>query len=138
MASLKNNLLRKHPEGSHERAQARGRHRVRRCWRLPLAAATSRSVYKQGQYQGKPDSKPWDNDQFKGNQVEWEKTIKTRNQGQNEYSRDSRECQVRGLTMTKLDLMRAPAARAVARNSACASVGVERGKQCARNRHSAS
>ena len=44
-------------------------------------------VYKQGQYQGKPDSKPWDNDQFKGNQVEWEKTIKVRNQGQNEYSR---------------------------------------------------
>jgi hypothetical protein len=45
-------------------------------------------VYKQGQYQGKPDSKPWDNDQFKGSQVEWEKTIKTRNQSQNEYSRD--------------------------------------------------
>jgi hypothetical protein len=44
-------------------------------------------VYKQGQYQGKPDSKPWDNDQFKGNQVEWEKTIKARNQGQDEYSR---------------------------------------------------
>ena len=44
-------------------------------------------VYKQGQYQGKPDSKPWDNDQFKGSQVEWEKTIKARNQGQNEYSR---------------------------------------------------
>jgi len=45
-------------------------------------------VYKQGQYQGKPDSKPWDNDQFKGNQVEWEKTVKARNQGQNEYSRE--------------------------------------------------
>ncbi len=44
-------------------------------------------VYKQGQYQGKPDSKPWDNDQFKGNAVEWEKTVKARNQGQNEYSR---------------------------------------------------
>jgi len=44
-------------------------------------------VYKQGQYQGKPDSKPWDNDTFKGNQVEWEKTIKARNQGQDEYSR---------------------------------------------------
>ncbi len=44
-------------------------------------------VYKQGQYQGKSDSKPWDNDQFKGNQVEWEKAIKVRNQGQNEYSR---------------------------------------------------
>jgi hypothetical protein len=44
-------------------------------------------VYKQGQYQGKPDSKPWDNDRFKGNQVEWEKSIKARNQGQDEYSR---------------------------------------------------
>ncbi len=44
-------------------------------------------VYKQGQYQGKPDSKPWNNDQFKGNQTEWEKVIKVRNQGQNEYSR---------------------------------------------------
>ncbi len=44
-------------------------------------------VYKQGQYQGKPDSEPWNNDQFKGNKVEWEKVIKARNQGQNEYSR---------------------------------------------------
>jgi hypothetical protein len=56
---------------------------------LTLAACGDKPVvYKQGQYQGKPDSKPWDNDQFKGNQVEWEKTIKTRNQGQNEYSRE--------------------------------------------------
>ena len=44
-------------------------------------------VYKQGHYQGKLDSKPWDNDQFKGSQGEWEKTIVARNQGQNEYSR---------------------------------------------------
>lgn len=44
-------------------------------------------VYKQGQYQGKVDSKPWDNDQFKGNQVEWEKAVKTRNQGQDESTR---------------------------------------------------
>ena len=44
-------------------------------------------VYKQGQYQGKPDSKPWENDQFKGNQVEWEKAVKARNQGQDEYTR---------------------------------------------------
>jgi hypothetical protein len=44
-------------------------------------------IYKQGQYQGKPDSKPWDNDQFKGNQVEWEKAVKARNQGQDEYTR---------------------------------------------------
>ena len=45
-------------------------------------------LYKQGQYQGKPDSKPWDNDKFKGNQVEWEKSIKTRNQSPDEYSRE--------------------------------------------------
>jgi hypothetical protein len=45
------------------------------------------TVYKQGQYQGKPDMQPWDNDQFKGNKVEWEKAIKARNQNQNENSR---------------------------------------------------
>ncbi len=44
-------------------------------------------VYKQGEYQGKPDSKPWANPQFKDNQVEWEKAIKARTQGQDEYSR---------------------------------------------------
>ena len=44
-------------------------------------------IYKQGQYQGKPDSQPWDNTQFKGNRVEWEKAIKARNQGQDEYTR---------------------------------------------------
>ncbi len=45
------------------------------------------TVYKQGQYQGKPDGRPWENDLFKGNQVEWEKSVKTRNQSQNEYTR---------------------------------------------------
>ena len=58
---------------------------------LPLIAAGCGekpvTVYKQGQYQGKPDMRPWDNDQFKGNQVEWEKAIKARNQGQDEYAR---------------------------------------------------
>jgi len=44
-------------------------------------------VYKQGQYQGKPDMQPWDNDQFKGDKVAWEKAIKARNLGQNEYVR---------------------------------------------------
>ena len=44
-------------------------------------------IYKQGQYQGKPDNQPWDNAQFKNNQVEWEKAIKARNQGQDENSR---------------------------------------------------
>lgn len=57
---------------------------------LPLIAAgcgEKPTVFKQGQYQGKPDNRPWENDQFKGNQVEWEKAIKARNQNQNENSR---------------------------------------------------
>lgn len=45
------------------------------------------TVYKQGQYQGKPDGRPWENDQFKGDRTAWEKSIKARNGGQNEYAR---------------------------------------------------
>ena len=45
------------------------------------------TVYKAGQYQGKPDKQPWDNDQFKGDKLAWETAIKKRNEGQNEYSR---------------------------------------------------
>lgn len=48
---------------------------------------TAVTVYKQGQYQGKPDKLPWDNDQFKGDRATWEKAIKARNLGQNEYAR---------------------------------------------------
>ena len=54
-------------------------------------------VYKQGKYQGKPDTKPWDNDPAaslyttskwnKGDQASWESTVKTRNLAQNEYIR---------------------------------------------------
>ena len=47
------------------------------------------TVYKQGQYQGKPDKQPWDNDQFKGDRAAWEKAVKARNLGQNEYVRAS-------------------------------------------------
>jgi hypothetical protein len=50
---------------------------------------TSVTVYKQGQYQGKPDKRPWDNDQFKGDKAAWEKAVKSRNLGQNEYVRVS-------------------------------------------------
>jgi hypothetical protein len=42
--------------------------------------------YKQGTYQGKPDSPPYDA-QYKGNRQEWENAINTRNQAQNEYKR---------------------------------------------------
>ncbi len=45
------------------------------------------TVYKQGQYQGKPDTRPWDNAQFKNDRTAWETAIKARNNGQNEYSR---------------------------------------------------
>ncbi len=49
--------------------------------------STQVTVYKQGKYQGKPDKQPWENDQFKGDRAAWEKTIKARNDGQNEYTR---------------------------------------------------
>jgi hypothetical protein len=42
--------------------------------------------YKQGTYQGKPDSRPYDG-QYKGNRQEWENALTTRNQAQNEYKR---------------------------------------------------
>jgi len=45
------------------------------------------TVYKQGKYQGKPDSVPWQGANFSNNQVEWEKAIKARNNNQNEYLR---------------------------------------------------
>jgi hypothetical protein len=45
------------------------------------------TVYKQGKYQGKPDAVPWAGQAFNNNQTEWEKAIKARNNGQNEYLR---------------------------------------------------
>lgn len=45
------------------------------------------TVYKQGQYQGKPDKRPWDNAQFNNDKQSWEKAIKARAEGQNEYAR---------------------------------------------------
>ena len=45
------------------------------------------TVYKQGTYQGKPDNRPWESAPFNNNQTEWEKAIKARNVGQNEYVR---------------------------------------------------
>ena len=54
-------------------------------------------VYKQGKYQGKPDTKPWENapgsslyttskwDQ--GDKTSWESAVRTRNLSQNEYTR---------------------------------------------------
>lgn len=48
---------------------------------------TAVTVYKQGKYQGKPDKQPWDNDQFKGDKLAWDKAIKARNDSQDEYKR---------------------------------------------------
>jgi hypothetical protein len=45
--------------------------------------------YKQGTYQGKPDTQPWANAPFNGNKEQWEQAIRTRNQSQNEYKRTS-------------------------------------------------
>ncbi|HYT16426.1 MAG TPA: hypothetical protein VEL80_08610 [Burkholderiales bacterium] len=54
-------------------------------------------VYKQGKYQGKPDTKPWENDPGaslytsskwnKGDKTSWESAVRTRNLAQNEYTR---------------------------------------------------
>ena len=60
------------------------------CGEKPQAVA-----YKQGKYQGKPDTLPWDNAPLaygsakwdKGNKTSWEDEIKSRTQSQNEYVR---------------------------------------------------
>jgi len=43
--------------------------------------------YKQGAYQGKPDSKPWSNAPYDNNKDAWERAIQQRQQAQNEYKR---------------------------------------------------
>jgi len=52
------------------------------------------TVYKQGKYQGKPDTPAWDNDPLpgggkwkKGDRASWETEIKERQLSQNEYKR---------------------------------------------------
>ena len=49
--------------------------------------STQVTVYKQGKYQGKPDSRPWESDLFKGDKLAWEQAIKARNERQDETSR---------------------------------------------------
>ena len=44
-------------------------------------------VYKQGNYQGKSDTAPWENSRYNGDKAKWEADIRARNQKQNEYSR---------------------------------------------------
>jgi hypothetical protein len=43
--------------------------------------------YKQGTYQGKPDTPAFKNAPWDGNKAAWEKTLAQRNQAQNEYKR---------------------------------------------------
>ena len=43
--------------------------------------------YKQGKYQGKPDTPAFDNAPFNGNKQQWENAIDTRAHAQNEYVR---------------------------------------------------
>ena len=73
---------------------------MKRALIVPIAAAVAWAVagcgekptvtvYKDGEYKGKPDTQPWANDQFKGDRAGWEKAVKARNVGQNEYVRVS-------------------------------------------------
>lgn len=43
--------------------------------------------YKQGKYQGKPDTPSYSNAPFNGNQQQWDNEIRARTQAQNEYVR---------------------------------------------------
>ena len=43
--------------------------------------------YKQGTYQGKPDTPAYQSAPFNGNKQQWDNAIETRMQSQNEYSR---------------------------------------------------
>ncbi|MDX9886397.1 hypothetical protein [Thauera sp.] len=45
------------------------------------------TVYEQGQYSGKADTRPWEGGAFKGDRAAWEKALKERSRGQNEYNR---------------------------------------------------
>ncbi|MGP1678504.1 MAG: hypothetical protein ACTS6J_15275 [Burkholderiales bacterium] len=54
-------------------------------------------AYQQGKYQGKPDTRPWENEPGaslhttskwnKGDKGSWETALRSRSQGQNEYVR---------------------------------------------------
>jgi len=57
---------------------------------LALAACSERSQvvnYKQGSYQGKPDTPPYQNAPYNGDKAAWERAVATRAQAQNEYKR---------------------------------------------------
>ena len=43
--------------------------------------------YEQGEYEGKADTRSWDGPPFDGDKVAWEKALRDRIRGQNEYQR---------------------------------------------------
>lgn len=45
------------------------------------------TVYKQGKYQGKPDTRPWEGPVYGGDRAKWETALQSRTQNQNEYTR---------------------------------------------------
>ena len=57
---------------------------------LAVVACSERpqvAQYKQGTYQGKPDTPPYQGAPFNGDKATWEKAMATRAQAQNEYKR---------------------------------------------------
>ena len=57
---------------------------------LGIGACSERSQvvnYKQGTYQGKPDTPPYSSAPFNGDKAEWDRVMATRAQNQNEYKR---------------------------------------------------
>ena len=63
---------------------------VAACLALTLAACGERTkvnTYKQGTYQGKPDTPPYQGAPFNGDKAAWDKALATRAQNQNEYKR---------------------------------------------------
>jgi NAD-dependent dihydropyrimidine dehydrogenase PreA subunit len=80
---------RRPPEGPN-RDPARDRHggsRVGRSGARGLRRAAAGRQYKQGKYQGKPDTAAYASAPWNGNKQEWEQALATRNQNQNEYKR---------------------------------------------------
>ena len=84
--------------GSFVAAGRRDQIMMRACALSLLAAAAALALagcgerpqvvnYKQGKYQGKPDTPAYANAPFNGNRQQYENTINTRTQGQNEYVR---------------------------------------------------
>ncbi len=55
---------------------------VTACGEKPQAVAV-----KPGQSAAKPDDKPYQNEQFKGDRAAWERTLRARADNQNEYKR---------------------------------------------------